>query len=191
MGSINVKLIRKKVKNVRAFESAIAKIAKDVFEDLRTKAINEFLDHPITQELKGGAGSSNSSQTLGGIGNLFTFIGFNENTRPIEPVEALLKKLFYIRRLGGTRTSRGVVVQFRVFHPELADFDSVSQMPWGGGSWVKGVENGISGFGFYMLKRTNASRSGGAIQIDHKIRSASFKRMDYITEIVNNFRKNF
>ncbi len=191
MGSINIKAIRKKVKNIRTFEKAVYQIARDFFENRRAEAISEFLNHPITQELKGGEGSSNSSQTLGGIGNLFTFIGFNESARPVEPVEALLRKLFYIRRLGAARTTRGVVVQFRVFHPELADFDSVSQMPWGGGSWIKGVEQGISGFGFYMLKRTNASRSGKAIQIDHKIRSASFKRMEYITEIVNNFRRNF
>lgn len=188
MGSVNLKSIRRKIKNLKAFEALAIETAEEKIDELRREAIRNFLDHPITIELDNGATGNNTSQSLGGIGNLFSFIGFESNAKPTKPVEVLLGKLIYLKRLGAKTSHSGIRFDFRVNYPELADFDAVAKMPWSGESWVRGIEDGISGFGYYLLKRSNESRSGTAIQSDHRIRSASFKRTSYITEIIKEFK---
>ena len=53
---------------LREVEVEIKKIQREM--------ISEFENHPITRELEMGPGGQNISGTLGGKGNLFTFIGF-------------------------------------------------------------------------------------------------------------------
>ena len=48
------------------------------FEKIKNQFLAEFSRHPITMELRGGANSSNISGTLGGYGNLYSFLGFDE-----------------------------------------------------------------------------------------------------------------
>jgi hypothetical protein len=191
MGSINLKSINLKIKKSKAFQREIISLAQDVFEDLKREAVKNFLEHPITMELNAGENAQNISNTLGGRGNLFSFIGFENGADPIAPVEALFKRLLSIKLRKINATSRNIRASFTVTHPEIKDFDNAARMPWSSKSWVRGVEDGISGFNYYLFKRAEASRSGTAIQVDGKIRSASFKRMGYITEVINNFRKNF
>ena len=63
-------------------------------------------------------------------------------------------------------------------------------MPWDSGSWVRGIETGVSGFSYYMSKASLASRSGKAIQIDGKLRSInSIKGVPYMTDILRKFMK--
>ena len=50
-------------------------IVQDKFNAIKNQLIQEFLNHPITQEIKAGPNASNSSGTLNGKGNLFSFIG--------------------------------------------------------------------------------------------------------------------
>jgi len=52
--------------------------------------ISEFLNHPITVEIKTGPYAENISGTLNGYGNLFSFIGFSDGDDPINPIEGLL-----------------------------------------------------------------------------------------------------
>ena len=40
--------------------------------------MKEFEEHTVTKEIEEGAGASNISSTLGGYGNLFTYIGFSD-----------------------------------------------------------------------------------------------------------------
>ena len=63
-------------------------------------------------------------------------------------------------------------------------------MPWEmGRSWVEGIETSISGFSYYManLFDVNKSRSGSAIQSEHEVRKAVYKRMPYMSEILKKF----
>ena len=70
-------------------------------------------------------------------------------------------------------------------------------MPWEGGSWVIGIERGISGFGSYMYERTEGSRSGGGFQAktppkynkSQKIRPGAFRNVKYMSEMIRNFHK--
>ena len=55
---------------------SLDKAARKKFKEIKQEMINEFLGHPITQEIMGGPSASNISGTLGGTRTLFGFFGF-------------------------------------------------------------------------------------------------------------------
>ena len=87
------KSIRKKIKKAPKTQRAIKTRIKKVFEREKTEFIQDFLEHPVTKEIQGGAMASNISNTLEGYGNLFTFIGFSETDEPIDQVLDMLIKI--------------------------------------------------------------------------------------------------
>jgi hypothetical protein len=184
---INMGSVNKKVAQSRKYNREVDQVAEKRFNEAKRKLLEEFDNHPVTQELKSGPSSSNLSDTLGGYGNLFSYIGFPDGTDPTTAVRAFLATSIKIKR-----SSRGgdLNVSYSVNLPSLQDF-GFAKMPWeGGNNWVSGIESGISGFSYYMTKATDASRSGSAIQIDNKIRSRGTSvGVSYMTKIVNKFRQ--
>jgi hypothetical protein len=94
------------------------------------------------------------------------------------------------------RGNKGVSsYRYSLTFPTISSFDSVSQMPWeSGNSWVRGVENGISGFSNYMYLnygegKLERSRSGTAVQTKKNVNVGIFRPTKYITEILDNYRK--
>jgi hypothetical protein len=61
-------------------------IVQDRFNKIKNELIQEFLNHPVTQEIKAGPNTTNISGTLNGKGNLFSFIGFYEGDDPIQDI---------------------------------------------------------------------------------------------------------
>jgi hypothetical protein len=167
------------------------KIARMRFEQIKREMIKEFLDHPVTKEIKDGPEAQNTSNTLGGYGNLFSYIGFYNGEDPIEPIlEEFQKSTIVFSRVidGGAL--------WNIYIPAKEDIWSVSPMPWAEGrSWAKGIETGISGLGqyFYTLRGgLQNSRSETAIQTQSKLRGKSrFKNVKYITEILKKYEKKF
>jgi len=65
----------------------IRKSFQKAFQKKKNEMIADFLNHPVTLEIKGGISATNISGTLsGGSGNLFSFIGFDSKDDPIEPI---------------------------------------------------------------------------------------------------------
>jgi hypothetical protein len=167
------------------------KIARIRFEQIKREMIKEFLNHPVTKEIKDGPEAQNTSNTLGGYGNLFSYIGFYNGEDPIEPIlEEFQKSTIVFSRVidGGAL--------WNIYIPAKEDIWSVSPMPWAEGrSWAKGIETGISGLGqyFYTLRGgLQNSRSETAIQTQSKLRGKSrFKNVKYITEILKKYEKKF
>ena len=60
---------------------------QEAFQHLKQEMIKEFLNHPVTKEIKGGIGSENISGTLGGITNLYSFIGFEMARIQLNPLK--------------------------------------------------------------------------------------------------------
>ncbi len=79
----------------KQYQKEINRIIDQEFNKIKDEFIDEFMNHPITQEIQGGISATNISGTLGGITNLYSFIGFDEGTDPIRPIEELLKKSNY------------------------------------------------------------------------------------------------
>jgi hypothetical protein len=173
----------------RAFKNEARKVANAKFQRAKNSLINNFNSHPVTREIEAGPEADNSSRTLGGSGNLFTFIGFFREDNPVEMVRNALQR--HIKITSGKFTSRkdSVSAEFTISAPTTEDLASVAPMPWEGKSWVKAIESGMSGFGYYMYKRSEASRSGHGLQIDKKVRNGGFKPVKYYSALFRKFRK--
>lgn len=189
--------IPKEVQNLIARSSAeILKIQfeKDInrrFLLIKNRMIKEFLNHPVTKEIQGGAAAENISGTLGGNGNLFSYIGFPEGTDPIEPILNEFQKTSI--RFAGIS---GETANWIIFMPTKDDIWDVSPVPWAPGrSWAKSMETGLSGVGQYLydeIAEFKNSRSGTAIQTKQKLkRKSRFKNVKYISEILAKYEKLF
>jgi hypothetical protein len=161
------------------------------FNNIKRQMISEFLNHDVTKEIKAGPESQNISNTLGGYGNLFSYIGFYEGEDPTDPITELLEKtnIQFSRLIDG-----GAV--WNIYMPTKEDVWEVTPMPWAEGrSWAKGIETGISGLGeyFYTLRREMPnSRSGSGLQLKSKLRRKNrFKNVKYITDLLKKYEKRF
>jgi len=176
------------LQNDKEYQKSVKSLIEDQFEKIKDKYIDEFLNHPVTQEIKGGINASNISGTLNNITNLYSFIGFDEGTDPIQPIEELLEKSNY-RIMYNSNSGQSTVI-FDI--PTAAQIFAITPMPWAvGRSWARGIETGISGLGYY-LKKVKNSRSGLGIQstIEQARTGASFKNTKYISDLINRFSKD-
>lgn len=176
-------VIKETVKqNRKAFQQRIF----SAFEKIKKEMIEEFLAHPVSIEILGGPNAQNTSDTLGGYGNLFSFIGFNKGDSPLEPIIDLLKSSEIEE---SSDTDSGFFV--KIIIPSKDDIFSVTPMPWANGrSWAEGIERGISGFGQY-LNSANKGHSGAGIQVESVMRSGKFKNVQYIAALINKYTKKF
>ena len=69
----------------------IKKEFKKEFDKLKNQMIDEFLNHPVSVELAAGPSAGNISGTLGGVSNLFAFIGFSQGDDPLIPILKVLQ----------------------------------------------------------------------------------------------------
>jgi hypothetical protein len=163
------------------------KKVKQDFAAIKNQLINEFLNHPVTKEIKGGPTTSNISNTLNGVSNLFAFIGFEDGDDPISPILNILQSI-EVTFVGEIPMG----CKFSVNMPTAQDIFAVTPMPWASGrSWAQGIEKGISGLGYLLKRKSFKSRSGEAIQSGVKIRSGSFKNTQYISALINKYSKKF
>jgi hypothetical protein len=184
---INRKAIEKSIGKSRAFQSKALAEANKKLTLAKRNLINEFNNHAVTRELEDGSGGSNISGSLDGYGNLFSFMGFSGSSHPTESVRKFLQS--FIKITPGGRAGSAMSKDFFVKIPTLRDFD-FAKMPWeGGNSWVGAVERGMSSFSYYMHKAHESSRAGVGIQIDNKLRGKSSKPVQYMTQILDNFRR--
>lgn len=156
------------------------------FEAIKNEFINQFDKHPVTREIEAGHSSSNISNTLGGKGNLFSFIGFEKNDKPTEVIRNLLNSKTHITKILTKKDG-----SFSTFaqYPMLPEIYAVTPMPWAPGrSWAEGIERGISGLGYYMNKPGKNSRSGKGLQSNSLIRNLSFAARPYMSEIIRWFQ---
>ena len=169
--------------------------SKKVFDRSKKEMLEDFNRHPVTKELRAGPNAYNHSGTLIGTGNLYSFIGFQQGENPAQKVYDYLN--FNTQLIGRTprvvrKTQRSVFLGFRTKTPSKRELASISPMPWEPGSWLFKIESGMSGLGQYIYEKyIKASRSGSGIQADGKVRQAVFKRVSYMSAILNTFKRNF
>ncbi len=191
--------LEKTVRNSAAVASQADTIIKRKIGGLKGVALKDFDAHPVTREISQGPEAINSSNTLGGQGNLFSFIGFSKSSDPIAPVREILKSnLNLVSRQKKKKGAKGMIAgyTYQLSFPSIFAFDLASRMPWeSGNSWVEGIEKGISGFSNYMYlnfgegKETTKSRSGKALQVKKSINGGTFRATPYITEILDKYRR--
>jgi hypothetical protein len=157
------------------------------FNKIKKEMVEEFRNHPVTVEIKNGPDAENTSGTLNGYGNLFSFIGFDEGDNPTDNIEGLLNlsRIEYSQE-----TKEGFLM--KIYLPSKQEIFSDTPMPWAKGrSWAEGIEKGISGFGRYLNSDRLNSRSGTGIEVDSVIRKGKFSNTPYISALLNKYTKRF
>jgi hypothetical protein len=171
----------------RELQTANGKNLFQEFDKLKKDMVADFLRHPITKEIENGPMSSNISGTLGGYGNLFSFIGFEKSSRPISPIVELLNQTNF----SCSRMVRGMI-NITVELPSAEQIFRATPLPWAPGlSWAQRIEVGMSGLGMYMSKLSPKSRSTTGVQTDSVIRSGKFTNTKYITSFLKKWVKEF
>jgi hypothetical protein len=189
MAELDYKQLNLNIRNFKVIKTAALEIAESKLSDSKKNLLQDFSSHPVTVEIEAGENSQNSSGTLGGYGNLFSFIGFISGSKPTEVVKNLINKIRLIRKSYVKPEKNGVLIKFNVFFPKKSDFEDATPIPWAAGrSWLSGIERGISGLG-YFISRGGIGRSGGGEQADNKIRSSSFKNVSYFSKMYSDFFK--
>lgn len=185
-GEINKKLIQKQIFSNRAVKKLVRDIVEKEIEKEKILFRNDFESHPITQELDGGENASNISGTLGGYGNLFSFLGFNKGSNPTTPVKILIQKISFNKNI--QISNNGFRIKINV--PSKEEFASVARLPWENGrSWLLDVERGISGLGSFLYGRFQNSRSGGGIQSKYNYSNRVFRNVKYFSQMYTKFLK--
>jgi hypothetical protein len=195
MARINMRGLKAEIaaKGYKIVKPAVEARARAELDKAKNQLLNDFDQHAVTQEVQSGPSSSNNSNTLGGYGNLFTFIGFDSSADPISPLRSLLARSIEIQSLRKKTNELSFVLKFSV--PTKEQIAAVTPSPWSTESWVNAVERGMSGLGKYLYSndsnRFKTSRSRGGIEAQFDVRSAQNSRpIDYMTGILKRMLKN-
>jgi len=166
---------------------SVNKIVEIEFAKIKNKLISDFKRHPVTREIEAGVNGNNISKTLGGYGNLFTYIGFESSSKPIKPI---LRELNDIR-LTKIIFSKNGNFNVLAIYPSIRQIFDITPLPWAEGrSWAEGIEKGISGLGSYLNKSNEKSRSGKGLQTEGEIRKSGFSPTPYISSMIKSFELN-
>ena len=103
------------------------------------------------------------------------FVSFKNKSQLADERDKLIGKISY---------------RYRVQIPNTKDLFAMTPMPWEGGrSWIRSIEKGISGLGYYLLSNSPVSRSGQGVQASHKLRKAVYRPTKYMSSIINAYSK--
>lgn len=163
------------------YQARVKGIASKKADMARTEILSRFNNHAVTKEIESGPTSKNISGLLGGYGNLFSYIGFHHNARPISLLRKLLEQI-RVLKIDRTFKNKGYlfVQNIRIRYPSQKEVMALSQMPWEPKSWVYGIEKGIDGFGYYMNTRFRQGRSKHGLQAEHRVNDIWFKTTKYL-----------
>ena len=196
----------------RKIVNALENKMRDQFNKAKGVMLDEFLAHPVTEEINQGPDGSNISGTLHHEEeNLFGFIGFKAGSNPIDKIFQVLSnqtRIIRLTKINKLSDKRRLVFQAQA--PSLDDFDERASVPWPlGYNWVIGIERGIRGLKAYLSRtfaersrefnkiNMSSSRSGVGIELKSKsgglvtIRQAEFKAVPYLGPIISRFISRF
>jgi hypothetical protein len=159
------------------------------------KLLREFESHPVTREIDAGPESPNISGTLGGSGNLFSFLGFYDSDSPMTVVRSFINSV-QLKRTPKKKALKNGRVSFEfdvVTTGTKEELFNDTRLSWLGKSWLKGVESGLSGLGYYLYLSAYdfpGSRSGVAIQSKppRKVRNLVYRPTQYISALLRGFK---
>tara|TARA_Y100000592_G_C5482423_1_gene326499 strand:- start:2402 stop:2974 length:573 start_codon:yes stop_codon:yes gene_type:complete len=154
------------------------------FDDIKKEMIRSFENHPVTRELDAGPKSSNISKTLS-KGNLFSFIGFDAGEKPTE----VIRQSLHNSRIVISKGTKGTF-NFDFFLPNMEELFKSTPLPWANGrSWLKGIEQGMSGLGRYLYSENlPTSRSGTGIQVKGSS-GGRFRNVSYMSAILRSTKR--
>jgi hypothetical protein len=191
-GKITISQVTKKAfSNSKVFQNLAYGAVKKKAEGLRNKALKELNTHVVTQELEKGP-SGGGSSLLGGRGNFFGFLGFNEGDQPVTIIREAFRNSVKVRNTKGKLkklSATSFTWDFDIDILSPADIYKETPLEWSSRSWVRGVEKGITNATKTVFLDSDRSRSGVALQTNTNIGFINFRRTPYVTEILDKLRK--
>lgn len=177
--------ILKQLNKQTEYISYADKNISEEFEKIKEEMLTEFDSHPVTIEIEGGINAQNTSKTLNDVTNLYSFIGFEQGDKPVEVIRQMLKKASYKKILG-----KDSIINYVFEIPTAQQIFLATPLPWETGrSWAKGIEEGISGLGYY-IKQVKNSRSGLGVQSQNQVRKGvRFNNTQYISSLIKKYNK--
>lgn len=190
----NATEFNQEVLNSPVVKAGVIVVAHEKFNKAKDELLDEFDKHPVTKDIKAGAFGVDQDEAdlMGGYGNLFAFIGFNEGTDPTDQVRQILENLeldensiikvqqtFFLRPKGRDPYEQILAITHL---PELK-----------GLSWVQGIEDGISNLGYFLSRLTNSnkSKSKQGYQIKNNLGRAleSTQPTEYLSRMLDRFAR--
>tara|TARA_B100000131_G_scaffold321438_1_gene372140 strand:+ start:1420 stop:2052 length:633 start_codon:yes stop_codon:yes gene_type:complete len=173
----------------RAMTQKIRGFVGPQIEKKQDLLVKQFEAHPITIEIDAGPTARNSSGTLGGYGNLFSFIGFPSGSDPT----AIIKQIFNEKiKFKVSRVNKTGKYKITCFIPTLQEIYGLTPLPWAAGkSWVDGIEKGMSNVGQFLYSSSGfgSSRAGTGIQAKRGGSRVSFQNTPYVAKLIENFKR--
>ena len=179
------------VNNAKAMGIELRSIVKPKLERKQENLVKKFKAHPITIEINAGPTAANSSGTLGGYGNLFSFIGFSSGDDPT----AIIKQIFSEKiKFKVRRQNNSGKYKITFYIPSVEEIYNLTPLPWASGkSWVDGIEKGMSNLGSYLYSSSGfaSSTSGTGLQAKNKSSGVTtFRTTPYVSKLIDNFKNN-
>ena len=201
MGKFNNEIIsleiKRAIKNSPGIQKFFANAANAKLLSFKKGLIEEFYKNNVSQEILEGANAENISNTLGGEGNLFSFIGFYASEpNPIEQVIDFLQENISLSKEANFKSQgKTTTIEYAVIVPTEEDFEEKFPFPdnYEPGSWLFGISDGISGLGEYIYNsriNSDKSRSGPGLQMQHQVREEEFKPDPYFRKMWKKFLRN-
>lgn len=191
---VDERAVRKKLEDEIASKREVREkamsIATNLFNRSFASLMKDFNEHKITQEIRAGNSASNSSETLNGHGNLFSFLGFYEGEDPTEDLVELFSKI----SIHYTSHKRNVIKFDIVNVPTNSQIKSATRMHWGSEGWALAVENGDFKGGadlahFIFTAKWPGSRSQAGFQVKgYEFSEEQFSPKPYLSEILERFQ---
>lgn len=195
MGYVNIQQVRKQLRtSLNSLAPLAYANAKARFESRKIRVINEFRNHPISQEIADGQDSESKFLE---VGNLFSLLGFYKNEKPIRDFSNFLRTSLVLDRTPTIIMNGNVIsYSFIVSTPTKSDIEEETPLEWDSSkSWMSEVENGVTGLSFYIFHKyfesPEPSRSSTGLQSKRKIRSGSEFKHTYLSDVLESFIKNF
>lgn len=198
IGSVRVKMSSLKSDLIKSskviYHKSVYPRVLSRFELEKNKLLEEFDNHPITQQMYAGADDPSINYPggpLNGVGNLFSFLGFRDGKDPALSLRTLLEKYLYLqKRYTVKKSSRGIIFNNTAHLLSRDEIYDRTPMSWTSRSWVKAVEKGVGGYQLFIRGyRTNSKSGGGVMSENGRVRSGSFKNTSYFNKMYTNFLK--
>lgn len=202
-GRINITKIRAQVAQNQAIDQFALSLVQDKFDEAKNVMLEEFENHPVTQEILSGPLGANISDTLSNAtvpGNLYAFLGFDSDggDEEIHKLKLLIQNQTYLNTVP-VRSSNSNIIRYRFTGrvPTEEEIKAATPVQWGdtarGRSWVAIIENGTNSFSYYLYKKFADGRSKEALQAKTKegklivVNYGQFQKTPYTTEIIEKF----
>tara|TARA_B100000212_G_scaffold136765_1_gene102990 strand:- start:10722 stop:11303 length:582 start_codon:yes stop_codon:yes gene_type:complete len=174
--------LKSQLLNSKIVEKQFDELVFKHFDGAKKKLFMDYDMHPVTRDL-----NNESNSGLVTKGTLFGFLGFESTDSPAESLRQFLERSINIRFTNNDK--RNGRRKYIVNIPTKDDIYDATPLPWASGrSWVKAIEQGISGMGNYIDIESPSSRSGEGFQAKHSS-GGVFRNTSYISTIINDFKK--